>query len=315
MPPNLARRAPRSHHFLLATLGLAVGATLATPAEPSELEGVWLEQVYVPTREEHPGKVRIREPMTLVVTGHQFDWKRGDRSERQSLAQFVPGQTPKAINLMTVSGDEFWLSRAIYQIDGDTLTICEAVHDKPRPTAFRRWEGAQDQNLTVLTTFKRRSLPRVKVGQIAPAIDGLLADGSPLDPKDLAGKLVLLTFWSADDDARERQFAALRAIRKEFRADDRLRIVTVRLGGEWDAWLALCARPLDPAAGPHPSFDCDPTWWQVFHTPHAETRHNPFGAGTGPEAYLVGPEGKVAAVRLPDDKLRDAVAGLLNADR
>jgi hypothetical protein len=35
---------------------------------------------------------------------------------------------------------------------------------------------------------------KVKVGETAPVVDALLSDGSPLDPKDLAGKVVLLIF-------------------------------------------------------------------------------------------------------------------------
>jgi uncharacterized protein (TIGR03067 family) len=145
----------------LLTLAAAFGLTLplATPvtaAEPGELDGTWVEVVYRPSREEHPGYLAPRDPATLVIDGNLFVMKAGDRSIRQSLVRLVPGQSPKAADLTTVVSGEFWLTRAIYKIEGDTLTICEAGRDKPRPSAFRRWTGGEDE-LTLLTTFKRQT--------------------------------------------------------------------------------------------------------------------------------------------------------------
>jgi uncharacterized protein (TIGR03067 family) len=146
--------------FLTAAFGLAMSfPSPSRAAEPSQLDGTWVEIVARPSREEQPGYRAPRDPATLTIDGHLFVMKHGDRAFRQSLIKFVPGQTSTAADLTTVVGGEFWLTRAIYKFEGDTLTICEAGRDKPRPTEFRKWTGVEDE-LTLLTTFKRQPSPR-----------------------------------------------------------------------------------------------------------------------------------------------------------
>lgn len=153
-----------------------------------------------------------------------------------------------------------------------------------------------------------------RVGHDAPVLDGVFPDGSPLDPKDLSGRVVLLSFWS-EEAGREQLFSTLRAIRREFRTDDRLRLVSVCVNSDWDGWLRLCSQPLDSAAGPHPTYDSDPTWWQVFLDTAAEHRRPSFRVPTGKEIYLVGPEGRVLGVHPPDARLRTVVAEALRGGK
>ena len=125
----------------------------------SELDGVWVEVVNRPSREEHPGYSLPRDPMTLVIDGHLLVGKAGDRAFRQSLIKLVPGQAPKSADLMTVVGGEFWLTRAIYKVEGDTLTIKEGARDQPRPTDFAPWEfdGRNAETIALLHVYKRRA--------------------------------------------------------------------------------------------------------------------------------------------------------------
>jgi uncharacterized protein (TIGR03067 family) len=147
------------------TLACALVLCLAAPtiaAEPSQLEGTWIE---VLSEQPRVGYSLPRDPVTLVISGNSLVNKVGDRPFRQSLFKPGAGHSPKAIDLMTVVGDEFWLTRAIYKVDGDVLTICESARDKPRPTTFRPWTGIEDE-VTLLTVYRRQPAPaKVKTGQ------------------------------------------------------------------------------------------------------------------------------------------------------
>src|SRR5688572_16011950 len=93
-------------------------------AEPGELDGTWIEAPYRPSRAEHPGYLPPSDPATLVIEGHMLTMKSGDQVFRQSLINFAGGEGVRAADLTTVVGGEFWLTRAIYKLEGDTLTLC-----------------------------------------------------------------------------------------------------------------------------------------------------------------------------------------------
>jgi uncharacterized protein (TIGR03067 family) len=139
--------------FLLTAFGLTLLVPLpGSAAAPSGLEGTWIEIL-----PERPvvGVSVSRDPTTLVIAGNSFVEKEYGRTVRQSLFRVVSGHSPKAMDLMTVVEGEFWLTRAIYKVEGDMLTICECGRDKPRPSTFHGGEG-DGQELTLLRTFKRQ---------------------------------------------------------------------------------------------------------------------------------------------------------------
>ncbi len=142
--------------ILASTCGLALWlAVPAFAAEPSELDGTWIQ--ILPERP-RVGYSLPLSPATLVISGNSIEEKYGDQVCRQSLFTRVPGRRPNAIDLMTVVGGEFWLTRAIYKIEGDVLTICESTRDKQRPADFRSWTGIEAE-VTLLTTYKRQVAP------------------------------------------------------------------------------------------------------------------------------------------------------------
>ena len=151
--------------------------------------------------------------------------------------------------------------------------------------------------------------PTLRVGQPAPGVDALFADGNPYDPADLKGKFILTTWWSADDDATKKHFTTMREIRKEFLPKKRLQMISIRHEGEWGDWLNFQDKqsPHDPKHPTRP-FYSDSKWWQAFHHPTGESRRNPFKVGKKPASFLIGPDGNFVALNIPDAKLREIVA-------
>jgi hypothetical protein len=157
--------------------------------------------------------------------------------------------------------------------------------------------------------------PRWEVGQPAPAVPALGPDGSPLLLEPLRGKTVLLTFWSLTGAGGRRHLELLRGLRQEFLHAERFQMVSVCLGGEdgWDDWLWLLdrQRPFDDRHPLHP-FASDARWWQVFHRPSAGDGGDPCPAGEPPQSFLIGPDGRLLAAHVPDEKLREVVARALS---
>jgi hypothetical protein len=145
-------------------------------------------------------------------------------------------------------------------------------------------------------------LPAGKFGQSMPVLG---PDGNPLRPDDFRGKTVLLTFWSMHQPEKQTRFDRLRGLRSEFLASDRLRIISICVDGGWDEWFAYLNRqtPLDKRQ----PFSSDSRWWQYYLTSGDQPRN----VIVVPNSMLFGPDCKVLADHLPDDKIRDAVEAAL----
>ena len=166
--------------------------------------------------------------------------------------------------------------------------------------------------LSLLMLFVSVDPPPLKVGEPIPVFTALFADGNPYDPAHVKGKFVLMTWWSADDEATRKHFAAMRELRKEFAGEKRFQMLSVKLDGEWDDWLRFQDKqpPHDPKHPLQP-FYSDSKWWQAFHAPTTEARRSPFRVGKTPASFLIGPDGKLVALNLPDARLRGEINAAL----
>jgi hypothetical protein len=160
----------------------------------------------------------------------------------------------------------------------------------------------------------------IEVGRPAPPLPAHGPDGNFIEPADLRGKYVLLAFWSAGTKGpvAERQFARLREVRREFAGQERLLIVSLCADANMEegaaaAWneFVIGQGVVDYGDGKRRFID-DSRWWQCMDIAGPALPSAPrYGVGRMPEAFLIGPDGRFVAVRIPPEALRREVAKAL----
>jgi hypothetical protein len=157
------------------------------------------------------------------------------------------------------------------------------------------------------------------VGQVAPDVAAHTPGGDPDVQAYYKNRSVLLTFWSLDDKASARQFAELKKIRRGLAHEDRLLILSIctdDMERRWDDWL----RFLDAEgkvdygdkdrAGTFRFFE-DHKWVNAFQNDAHFVTTRAYGVDHLPEAFLIAPDRRLKAVRIPVDKLNEVVGKTL----
>ena len=162
----------------------------------------------------------------------------------------------------------------------------------------------------------------IEVGRTAPLLPALGPDGNAVRSEDLRGKYLLLAFWRAatKDPAAEEQFARLEEIRREFAEEDKLLIISLcsDIADEEESaarWDQVVTRTVDYGQGKRRYID-DSRWWQCMDIGGPALPTTPrFGVGREPEAFLIGPDGRFVAVRIPVQEMRREVAKAVGRTR
>lgn len=166
----------------------------------------------------------------------------------------------------------------------------------------------------------------IEVGQPAPHILAHGPDGNIVDERGLRGKLVLLAFWftRSPSKAVERQYALLREIRREFRGHEEFLIISLCAdvmeeegrGNEFWNEFILGQPPINDGKGKHRLID-DSRWWQCMGIAgvNALPTAPRFGVRRVPRLFLIGPDGRFAAVRIPEAMLREEIRKALASAR
>ena len=155
----------------------------------------------------------------------------------------------------------------------------------------------------------------IEVGRPAPLLPALGPDGNAVRSEDLRGKYLLLAFWRAGTKApaAEEQFARLEEVRREFAGQENLLIISLcaDIATAEDAaarWDQVVTRTVDYGRGKRRYID-DSRWWQCMDIGGPALPTTPrFGVGHKPEAFLIGPDGRFVAVRIPVQEMRREVA-------
>lgn len=154
-----------------------------------------------------------------------------------------------------------------------------------------------------------------KVGGVFPSIVAVDAAGDsyPMRQEDLKGEVVLLTFWTLDPKSLSGMpLERLGRLSREFADDKRFHIITVCVNGmdDWDAWGDFWLqhvrgeRKVPRFGGFH--------WWIMMQSDaEGPTTARRYGVVDTPAYYLIGTDGRLAAVRIPPEGLREAISRLL----
>jgi alkyl hydroperoxide reductase subunit AhpC len=160
---------------------------------------------------------------------------------------------------------------------------------------------------------------QLRVGQVAPPVVALTIGGNFDVPSHYRDKYALLTFWSLKDAAGLRQFEQLRKIRQGMAKEDRLVIVDVCTDDSendhetWRRFLEIQGKVAygdRDRPGPFHFYE-DHKWVNTFQDGSDFVSSKAYGVERLPETFLIGPDGRLLAVRIPADKLGDVVAEAL----
>jgi uncharacterized protein (TIGR03067 family) len=134
---------------LLAAAAAREGDAAADDGE--RIQGRW----QVATAGENGRQLQVTRADVLTFTADTITQAIDGRSEAVGY-RLDPAATPKAIDMgLPVGGRRGFLIRAVYRLEGDTLTLCYHRDGGPRPTAFVAGPGTR-QGVMVLRREGRR---------------------------------------------------------------------------------------------------------------------------------------------------------------
>jgi len=134
--------------FLVLILVAAPVSSAPKDEDAKLLEGEWASTTY----ENYNGRQGAAGVWKLVFKDGKMGMTSGsDRPQPDSPVTFDSTQSPKQFDVAWKSWNTRNPQRYIYKLDGDTLTICHAQPDQPRPTEFK---GGKGQHCLVFTRVK-----------------------------------------------------------------------------------------------------------------------------------------------------------------
>jgi uncharacterized protein (TIGR03067 family) len=135
-------------HLALAVALLA--PLVARADDAKDMEGVW-----VPIKgevDEKPMPDESLKATTLTITKDKYVVVVGD-SKDAGTCKLDPTKKPRQLDVTSTEGvNKGKTFLAIYELDGDTLTVCYGLDGKTRPTEFKTQKGST----RALMTYKRK---------------------------------------------------------------------------------------------------------------------------------------------------------------
>jgi uncharacterized protein (TIGR03067 family) len=139
-----------SRVMALLVLVVVAGPVDSAPQEDDAklLEGEWASTTY----ENYNGRQGASGVWKLVFKGGKMGMTSGSEPPQpDSPVAFDSSKSPKQFDVAWKPPKAQRLQQYIYKLEGDTLTICHAQPDQPRPTEFK---GGKGQHCWVFTRVK-----------------------------------------------------------------------------------------------------------------------------------------------------------------
>jgi len=126
--------------FVRAVLPFAVVILIAAadPAQDAKkdlerFQGEWTMLTFEAKGKKLPDVKNVK----LTIKGDRWTVQFGEQTSPKMTFKIDPSKDPKTIDFTIKSGDKDIVSRGIYKLEGDTLTVCRTVGDEDRPKEFK----------------------------------------------------------------------------------------------------------------------------------------------------------------------------------
>jgi uncharacterized protein (TIGR03067 family) len=127
-----------------------VSAALLVAADGADKDAQAIKGTWKLTRTISDGEERKgNKDDWVIITGDTITSRLQGEPESVMTYRLDSAARPPAMDIHFALGDGFVLIRAIYKLEGDTLTICYSLDGDPRPTTFHAAKGS-GQGLVVL---------------------------------------------------------------------------------------------------------------------------------------------------------------------
>jgi uncharacterized protein (TIGR03067 family) len=82
--------------------------------------------------------------LRMTLAGDRYKTEKGSQVLFESTYRVDPAAVPPQIDIVGTEGDfKGKVAQGIYQLAGDTMTMCYTMPGKPRPTAFESVPGSE----------------------------------------------------------------------------------------------------------------------------------------------------------------------------
>jgi uncharacterized protein (TIGR03067 family) len=134
--------------FLVLVVVAAPAGSAPKGGDAELLEGEWVSKTY----ENYSGRQGAAGVWMLVFKGGKMGMTSGSEPPQPDCpVTFDSARSPKQFDVAWKSKKNREPQQYIYKLDGDTLTICHAQPDQPRPTEFK---GGKGQHCWVFTRVR-----------------------------------------------------------------------------------------------------------------------------------------------------------------